>query len=223
MSRPALLFDLDGTLTDADHLHFEAFNDILARNGQARISADTYKLDVMGRANVAIFAALFPDASLERRQALADEKEARFRELAHVLHPAAGLIELIARAEAAGTPCAVVTNAPRANAEHELRALGLYDRFPVVVIGEELPHSKPHPLPYLLALERLGAGAETSIGFEDSLSGLRAGLAAGLQMVGLTTSLSAKTLEDHGAALAIADYRDDRLTSLIAGRLGISL
>ena len=69
---------------------------------------------------------------------------------------------------------AVVTNAPRANAEKVLAALGLAQRLPILVIGAELARSKPDPLPYLTALERTGAGAAHSVAFEDSLSGVRA-------------------------------------------------
>ena len=223
MSRPCLLFDLDGTLTDADHLHHEAFNAVLARYGREHIDAPFYKSKVMGHANGVIFGTLFPGESAAMHLAFALEKEARFRALAQVMHPLPGLVDLLARAKAAGVPCAVVTNAPRANVVHQLQALGLEGRFEAVVVGEELPHSKPHPLPYLTALERLGGAAEQSLGFEDSLSGLRAGLAAGIAMAGIATSLSEARLVEEGAALAVARYDDPRLAALIAARLGIDL
>ena len=93
-----------------------------------------------------------------------------------------------------GLPCAVVTNAPRANAEKALAALGLAELLPLLVIGGELARSKPDPLPYLTALELIGASAETSVAFEDSLSGVQAAVAAGLAVVGITTGLSAERL-----------------------------
>ena len=223
MSRPCLLFDLDGTLTDADHLHFAAFNAVLARYGKAQIDVDFYKTRIMGFANSVIFDTLCPGEPSSMHAAFALEKEARFRALATVLHPVPGLLELLARAERAGISCALVTNAPRENAVHELQALGLAGRFETVVIGDEVAHAKPHPLPYLTALERLGGDASRSLGFEDSLSGLRAGLAAGLMMAGVTTSLGETRLLQEGAALAIARYDDPRLPGLIGNRLGISL
>ena len=223
MSRPCLLFDLDGTLTDADHLHHAAFNAVLGQYGRDSIDSTFYKTKVMGFANAIIFGTLFPGESEAMHRDFALEKEARFRALAQVMHPLPGLLDLLARAKAAGVPCAVVTNAPRANVTHQLAALGLEGRFEAVVVGEELPHSKPHPLPYLTALERLGGNTATSLGFEDSLSGLRAGLAAGLVMAGLATSLSEARLVEEGAALAVARYDDPRLAALISARLGIDL
>ncbi len=51
----------------------------------------------------------------------------------------------------------VVTNAPRPNAELLLSGLGIARRFKAVVIGDELAHGKPHPLPYLEGLRLAGA------------------------------------------------------------------
>ena len=219
MSQPCVLFDLDGTLTDADHLHFAAFNKVLGRFGRA-IDLDYYKSHVMGHANPVIFEKLFPGESAAH-PALADEKEISFRQLAAVLHPAAGLLDLLEWLRRKGVPCGVVTNAPRANAVHELEAMGLAGQFEAIVIGEELPNAKPHPLPYLTGLSLVGGEAERSLAFEDSLSGLRSARAAGLAVVGLTTSLSAATLLNAGAALAIADYADARLRPLVLARLGL--
>ena len=111
--------------------------------------------------------------------------------------------------------CALVTNAPRANVEAELAAIGLAARLTEWVLGSELERAKPDPLPYLTALERLGAEAGRSLAFEDSLSGLSAALGAGLVVVGLTTTLPADTLLAAGAIFAVADFADPRLLPLI--------
>ncbi len=221
MSRACVLFDLDGTLTDADHLHFAAFNQVLGRFGRA-IELDYYKLHVMGHANPVIFEKLFPGET-DAHPVLADEKEASFRQLAAVLHPAEGLLDLLAFLRGKGVPHGIVTNAPRANAVHELQAMGLGGHFQALVIGEELPHAKPHPLPYLTGLALMDGAAEQSLAFEDSLSGLRSAMAAGLAVVGLTTSLPASTLLVAGAALAIADFTDVRLRPLLERRLGLHM
>ena len=62
-----------------------------------------------------------------------------------------------------------------------------------------------------------GAGGKASraVAFEDSLSGLRAAVASGATTVGLTTSLSERAILDEGAVMAIADFRDARLWSLL--------
>ena len=72
----------------------------------------------------------------------------------------------------------VVTNAPRANALMMLDALGITDRFRGMVIGDEMANPKPHPVPYLVGLERLGASTDHAVAFEDSRSGVRSAAAA---------------------------------------------
>ena len=120
--RDTLLFDLDGTLTDTDHLHLEAYRRLLARFGRP-VSEDDYRHRIMGAANDAIMAWLFAAKDPAEHRALADEKEAIFRSLADRMTPTAGLLPLLDWAAARGLRMAVVTNAPRANAEMMLAAL----------------------------------------------------------------------------------------------------
>ena len=93
---------------------------------------------------------------------------------------------------------AAVTNAPRLNAEMMLAGLGIAHRFKALVIGDELHHGKPHPLPYLEGLRPLGAEAERSLAFEDSRSGVQSATAAGIATVGMLTSLSHGGRGDRG-------------------------
>ena len=148
-----------------------------------------------------------------------EAKEAAYRQrMGAAAAPTRGAAELLAYAGTLGLPCAVVTNAPRANAEKALAAIGLAELFPILVIGAELARSKPDPLPYLTALELTGASAEKTVAFEDSLSGVRAAVAAGLAVVGITTGLPAERLMEAGAAFATQDFRDPRIFELIAAR-----
>lgn len=78
----AALFDLDGTLTDSDHLHFEAWRDELALHG-IPLDHDGYKARISGRPNSMIvddFLVHLP--TYEERMKSAMRKEDRFRELA---------------------------------------------------------------------------------------------------------------------------------------------
>lgn len=219
--RDTLLFDLDGTLTDTDALHYEAYRILLAPLGKA-VSHETYKARIMGAANEAIMAWLFPDDPIARHRALADEKERLFRTLATCMQPLPGLVDLLSWAEAQEIKTAVVTNAPRFNAEMMLGAIGLAGRFPVLVIGEEVARGKPDPLPYLTALDRLGAKAEAALAFEDSRSGVQAATAAGVETVGMTTGLDAATLRGVGAAGTIADFTDPWLLGKLKREFGRS-
>lgn len=213
-----LLFDLDGTLVDIDHLHYEAWRQQVARHG-VDLDQHRYRTQVMGFPNDTILADLVPALTAEQGAALVEAKEVLFRSLATDMDPAEGLLDFLDWADGIGARYGVVTNAPRLNAEQELAGIGLAQRFETVVIGDELAHAKPHPLPYLTGLERLDGTAGRSVAFEDSISGIRAALAAGLAVVGLTTGLSAERLVQEGVGLAIPHFGDPRLRAFVAARL----
>lgn len=92
-----------------------------------------------------------------------------------------------------------------------LNALGLADRFGTLVIGGELEHGKPHPLPYLTALEWLGAKAQDAVAFEDSASGVRSASSAGIFTFGMLTALDEEQLREAGAKAVIRDFGDRKL------------
>jgi HAD superfamily hydrolase (TIGR01509 family) len=217
---PTLLFDMDGTLVDTDHLHFAAFQTILAPHG-IPLDWATYRQFVMGHSNESIAAHLFPHLPAEHHAGLMASKEAEYRSLAHKLEPAAGLLDLLGWAEAEGIGLAVVTNAPRLSAEHVLEALGIRDRFGAVVVGDEIGKPKPHPMPYLSAIAQLGGDPGSSVAFEDSASGVTSAKAAGLPVVGVSTSLDEPALRGHGATLVIQDYRDPWLMGFLRRHLGL--
>ena len=214
----ALLFDLDGTLVDTDHEHLIAFQRVFAPHG---ISLDRalYTEKIMGFSNDLIARDFLPHLTQAERAATFEAKEQAYRDNFGALTPLPGVVELLAFADAHGLKRAVVTNAPRANAEMVLRALGFDAALPIRVIGAELPRSKPDPLPYLTGLERTGGVAARSVAFEDSRSGIRSASAAGLAVVGITTSLDEDALIEAGATLAIADFNDSRVFALITSRM----
>ncbi|MCO7516270.1 HAD-IA family hydrolase [Pseudomonas guariconensis] len=216
----ALLFDLDGTLTDTDTLHLQAFRQLLREHDGRELSQAQFDAQVSGRANGALFAELFPTASAELRQALAERKEALFRELSPRLEPMPGLARLLEYAQVRSIGMCVVTNAPRLNAEHMLAAMGLQGRFRHVLVAEELLRPKPDPLPYLTGLQRLDAKAGQALAFEDSLPGVKAASGAGIFTVGIATSQSSERLLAAGAQLVIEDFNDPRLWALIEGMEG---
>ncbi|MBK9083570.1 MAG: HAD-IA family hydrolase [Rhizobiales bacterium] len=220
--RPSLLFDLDGTLTETDHLHFAATEETFAEQGVA-IDWEIYAARILGGANANIAAEFLPHLPRDEGLAVMADKEARFRRRVGELTRAAGLTELLAAAEAEGLACAVVSNAPRANAELMLSALGLSGRFAAIVLGDELPRGKPDPLPYRAALETLGADAARSVAFEDSLSGIRAAVGAGLATVGVGQSAAPDAMRASGARLVARDFTDAALLRLVSARTGLSL
>lgn len=214
--RAALLFDMDGTLTDTDDLHFAAFGKLLAPFGKS-ITRETYTQRIMGEATEAVMAWLLPG---EDPVAMAAAKEELARAHAGRLAPTRGLDALLGWAAQRGLKTAVVTNAMRPNADAMLAALGLATRFDTLVIGVELARGKPDPLPYTTALERLGVAPPQALAFEDSRSGIASAVAAGVETVGITTGLDAAALRAAGARIAVADFADPQLFALLAEAFG---
>jgi len=216
--KTALLFDLDGTLVDTDAEHLVAFQRVFAPHGIA-LDRALYTQKIMGYSNELIARDFLAHLAPAEQDALFEAKEAAYRDNIGALAPLPGLVELLAFADAHGLKRAVVTNAPRANAEMVLRALGFDELLPIRIIGAELARSKPDPLPYLTGLERTGAIADYSLAFEDSRSGVRSAAAAGLAVVGIATSLDERALIEAGATIAVDDYHDRRVMDLIEAKI----
>ncbi len=214
----ALLFDLDGTLLDSDPLHIEVFADLLRPRG-IRVDRPYYLKHIHGRLNVDVFAELMPDADPHEMD-LTKEAEFRRRLAQRKVPPARGLVALLDRARTEGTPCAVITNAPRINARAMLDAIGLRDRFAPVISSDDIAPGKPDPAPYLAGAAAHGVPARACIAFEDSPSGLQAARTAGCTVVGLSSSLDAAALKAHGAHLAIDDFTDPALADLLDAETG---
>ncbi|GLV47997.1 hydrolase [Thermus sp. LT1-2-5] len=200
----ALLFDLDGTLADTDPLHLVAWREVLRPFG-LEVDPHFYRERISGRLNPEIVKDLL-GLEGEEAQRLIEAKEARFRQLAQNLAPTPGLPALLRKAEAKGLLWGVVSNAPRENARHVLRALGL--RPPLLVLAEEVGRGKPDPLPYRVALERLGVAPEEALAFEDSPSGVKSAVGAGIPTYALLTGHEGESLLGAGAKGVLRDFRE---------------
>jgi len=82
--------------------------------------------------------------------------------------------------------CAVASSSLREGVENKLKILGIKQYFSTIVTGSDVQMHKPHPDTYLLAMTRLGLPPDDCIVFEDSITGVEAGRAAGCRVVGFT-------------------------------------
>ena len=217
----AILFDLDGTLADTDSIHFAVWQDILVRY-DLDIDRAFYRQRISGRTNSKIIKDIIPQLTLEDAWKLATEKEETYRRLVNSLLPTPGLDRIINLTDRASIKRAVVTNAPEDNAIYMLKVLRLTDTFPVVIMAKDAPPGKPDPAPYKLALSRLGVrnknllgGLNNVIAFEDSASGIRSAVGAGIYTIGITSSHPAEDLLDAGASMTINDFNDEELWELL--------
>jgi HAD superfamily hydrolase (TIGR01509 family) len=175
-----ILFDNDGVLVDTEDLYFRANREVLATVG--------VQLDEEGYAELFLRSGRGAWHLVEARGhgagAIAEMRAARdgrYAELvatADVVMPGAAAI---VQALAARYRLAIVTSSdPEPFARTHART-GLLGHFQLVLTRDCYRESKPHPEPYLCAVERLGAMPERCLVIEDSERGLRAAKAAGLK------------------------------------------
>ncbi len=210
----AILFDLDGTIVNTDPIHYLAWQQMLL-SSNIEIDETFYKARISGRLNPEIVKDILPQLSLAAGQQFADEKEALFREMARELKPLSGFAKLIAWTDAHQLKRALVTNAPRLNAEFMVEVLGIKAAFHTIVLGDDCLAGKPDPAPYQVALEKLGIKAEAAIALEDSPSGIRSAIAAKIRTIGITSTHDPQILREIGAFMVIPDFTDLQLWTLL--------
>ncbi len=217
MAIKALLFDLDGTLSETNSAHYLSWAEILEPYGYD-ISWEFYRDRISGRLSPEIVEDLLPDLSPEKGREIADSKEANFRERSDALEPMPGLLGFIEGWRERGVARSLVTNAPKENVIAMLSALGLEDAFEPVILADEVEAGKPDPAPYNAVLKTLGVPAGEAVAFEDSPSGIASSLAAGIPTVGIASTHEPEDLEHLGVDLVIRDFTDPKLDAFITGR-----
>jgi HAD superfamily hydrolase (TIGR01509 family) len=182
-----LIFDLDGVVLDSNPVHVVAWQEYLQRLKVPMPPRFTEQM--YGKRNDQILTELFPNLSPEQISRHSQDKEALFREL---MAPefeqrlTAGLREFLQAN--ADRPIGLGTNAEKANADFALETAGIRRYFRTEVNGWMVPNAKPAPDIYLKVAENLGLPPRNCIIFEDSYSGVTAGLAAGARVVGITST-----------------------------------
>jgi HAD superfamily hydrolase (TIGR01509 family) len=202
-----VLFDLDGTLIDNMQFHTAAWIETGRLLGR-ELSREEI-LGYAGRKNEEILPliaghALDPEALAQ----YAAKKEARYRELyAPHLALIAGAQAFLERLSAAGVRCGIASAAPRDNRDFVLAGTGLASQVQAIVGGEEVQHGKPAPDLVLEAARRLSVAPANTLVFEDAISGVQAARAAGMRVIGLTTSEPETKLRAAGALATIPDFQ----------------
>jgi beta-phosphoglucomutase-like phosphatase (HAD superfamily) len=232
----ALVFDVDGTLADTEEVHRQAFNAAFQAHGlEWRWTAGLYRelLVVPGgkeRLRHHVDTLGLPVQEAEWLKGLVPllhaTKTRIFAELVQAgrVRPRPGIIRLLGEARAAGLRLAIASTTSLANVEALLpNVLGeeAPGWFHVVATGDVVPHKKPEPDIYLLALQQLGCPPERCVAFEDSAPGVRAAKGAGLFTVATPTHWS----EGHDLAeadLVVPSLGDPQepLDPATAGALG---
>jgi len=184
----ALLFDNDGTLVSSLESVHRCWTRWAAEFG---ITAEAFaQVELHGRPAVEIAADLLPADVVPR--ALARIEELEVEDVpnggVHLLPGTAAFLDSLP-----ADRWAVVTSATRRLAEARLEAVGILPK--TLVAADDVTRGKPDPEPYLLAARELGVDPSRCVVFEDAPAGLRAGRAAGMTTVALTTTHQAHELD----------------------------
>ncbi|MEN8151979.1 MAG: HAD family phosphatase [Planctomycetota bacterium] len=204
----AILFDCDGVFVDSERAHHEAFRGALG-TVDVPLSWDDYLDRYTAYDDESLFRLVFADRGRDLSDdllavLLAGKREDLARRLAE-LPPIEATCAFAEHALDEGYPVAVVSGARREEVESVLERAGLLGDVDAIVTAEDVSRGKPDPEPWLTGLARLGGGlsAADCVVIEDSRIGVAAGKAAGMLVVGLTTTYGADRFD--GADLVLPD------------------
>jgi len=171
-----VVFDLDGTVVDTVELIVESFR-FATRTVLGEVLPDDVIIAGVGQPLMFQMERL----SEEHAQELCDVyREYNHRRHDELIRGYDGVAELLEGLKAANRRLGIVTSNSRDTTRMAFRAVGLAEHFDVVVTASDTTEHKPSPVPLLLCLDRLGAGAGGSIYVGDSPYDMQAGAAAGM-------------------------------------------
>lgn len=189
----AIVFDLDGTLVDSGDVVEKAWEQFAIANGF------DFKEEVLpilhGRPAIATIKDLLPGKSIEELRALEGQLTAMELNLLDGLKPIVGADKLLALLPE--NSWGIATSGIFKLASGRLLSAGL--PLPkVMVTADVTKNPKPHPEPFLKAMEELGYEPHECVVFEDSPAGIRGALASGATVVAINLNETvARELNPH--------------------------
>lgn len=192
----AVIFDLDGTLTDSMHMWRNIDIEFLGQYGLAM--PENLQTDISGMdfKETAVY--------FKQRFSLPDSVEAimrRWNEMAYEqyawrLELKPGVRELLELLKKLGIPCGMATSNSRPLAEAFLQRHGLTEYITDPVMAGDTERGKPAPDVYLLAARRLKTDPSHCLAFEDLPEGIMAAKAAGMYVCAVQDDFSRALTEE---------------------------
>lgn len=182
--KKAFIFDMDGTLFDTEMLTQEALRAV-SRIHRERDDVDDFYPTVCGstlpKAKHLYEAFYGEDYPFYERY---DEMHKWIKEFIdkNGIPAKKGAKELLSFLKENDYKVAVATSSPRESTEEHIKNAGFENYFDVMVCGDEIKNSKPHPEIFLTAAKKLGVNPENCYVAEDSYNGVEAGVAAGMKV-----------------------------------------
>lgn len=178
-----IIFDHDGTLVDTEKQHYRIWHQLLAEFGHHLSEAD-YVREHSGVPTIGSAARIIECYGLDMTpEHLTHIKQKRVAELGEVPPLMPGAREILHALRDAGIPMAVASGARLSEVERNLRNHRLDHLFQAICSSSQVEHNKPAPDVYLLAAQKLQLAPGECLAVEDTPTGMRSALAAGMSCV----------------------------------------
>ncbi len=198
----AVIFDMDGLMLDSER----ALLGCLAQAGAdaGHDLPEDLLLSLIGSSDAVTRQIIASRVGAESVDALLRDSYARYDGIvAGGVPHRPGIIDLLDTLAAHGVPRAVATSTRRPLALRKLETAGLLPYFEHVATSSDVAHAKPAPDIYLLAAHKLGIAPRHCLALEDSPTGVRAALAAGMTVIQIPDLLEPdETVRALGHAIA---------------------
>ena len=185
----AFLFDLDGVIIDTEP-QYDIFWKKTAEKYQLGI--ENFENVIKGTTLPDIFSNYFSHFPETAQQQVAAENQSF--ELEMDIIPVPGALIFLEDAKKAGIPMGLVTSSDDSKIEYVFSQLPIRQYFDTIVSADRITRGKPDPMCYLLASQDLEISSENCYVFEDSFNGIKSGNAAGMKVIGLSTTNSADSI-----------------------------
>lgn len=191
MKKKMALFDFDGVIVDTEPL-YDLFWDEAGVRYETGI--DHFAAVIKGTTLPYIMEKYFSDRTEEFRQMVI--KESTEYESTMPLPAMPGSIEFLHLLKENGVQIGLVTSSDNAKVTRAFKMHRLENLFDTVVTADRITKGKPDPMCYLLAATDLNVSPSDCLVFEDSFAGIQAGTAAGMRVIGLSTTNPEESLKD---------------------------
>ncbi len=208
----AVIFDLDGTLVETEHLKAQAYAELVGnltgRDAPQPEAIELYR-SIVGATDLAVCDAMIarfdlvpvletleddtPREALHRhRMAIYQNTYGTAANLRRLAYP--HNVELARAASSEGLPVGVATMSFASEARRVIEVIGLSETVQTIVGVDDVVNPKPAPDAFLLAMERLAAKPTETLVVEDSPRGTRAAAASGARWLCVATEFSKEAL-----------------------------
>jgi HAD superfamily hydrolase (TIGR01509 family) len=202
----AVIFDMDGTLVNNMNFHQRAWIDFL-KTYNVNITEEEFHEKNHGTITEVVPRFFSKKLSFEEIAALGQEKEQLYRNLYRPhLKPIDGLIDFLGKLKEANTRVGLATAGDIPNIDFTIDGLDIRHYFSAITGSEEVQRGKPDPEVYLLTASKMNIDPANCLVVEDTISGIKAGLAAGMQVMAVTTTVKREVLTQYKLYRIIDDY-----------------